>query len=44
MEEQQEAISDYTRAISLKPDYSEAFVNRGLVLQAMGRSIRLSRI
>ncbi len=32
----QRAVSDFTKAIGLKPDYSEAFKNRGYTLASIG--------
>ena len=31
------ALEDYTKAIQLKPDYHEAYNNRGLLYEAMGQ-------
>ena len=37
MEDYQKAVSDYTQAISLKPDYDRAYFNRGMVYKKLGK-------
>ena len=40
----EEAIEAYTKAISLKPDFAEAYSNMGITLKDQGKLKRQSRL